>query len=78
MWGNDLDWLHRPNAGIPDVTFESAWPAGPAGVSVCAGRMGRRWARHPGPYCWPADNAGLRGVSLWRVNRRPAAGMIPA
>ncbi len=52
LWGDDLDWLHRPNAGIPDVAFELAWAAGLAGVSVWAGRTDRRWARHPGPYCW--------------------------
>ena len=43
LWGDDLDWLHRPNAGIPDVVFALAWAAGLVGVGVWAGRTNRRW-----------------------------------
>lgn len=43
LWGDDLDWLHRPDAGIPDVAFALAWAAGLVGVVVWAGRTDRRW-----------------------------------
>ncbi len=43
LWGDDLDWLHRPHAGIPDVAFALAWAAGLVGVGVWAGRTDRRW-----------------------------------
>ena len=43
LWGDDLDWLHRPNAVIPDVAFALAWTAGLVGVGVWAGRTDRRW-----------------------------------
>ena len=44
LWGDDLDWLHRPGAGIPDTVFALAWAAGLVGVGVWAGRTDRRWA----------------------------------
>ncbi len=43
LWGDDLDWLHRPGPGIPDVAFALAWAAGLVGVGVWAGRTDRRW-----------------------------------
>lgn len=43
LWGDDLDWLHRPDAGIPAVAFALTWAAGLVGVGVWAGRTDRRW-----------------------------------
>lgn len=43
LWGDDLDWLSRPTAGIPDVVFALAWAAGLVGTGVWAGRTDRRW-----------------------------------
>ncbi len=43
LWGDGLEWLHRPSAGIPDTVFALAWAAGLVGVGVWAGRTDRRW-----------------------------------
>ena len=43
LWGDNLDWLHRPGAAIPDVVFTLAWAAGLVGTGVWAGQTDRRW-----------------------------------
>ena len=43
LWGDDLNWLHRPDARIPDAVFALTWAAGLVGVGVWAGRTDRRW-----------------------------------